>query len=107
MLCPASSVPPRVAAAKPATVCAPASSSTTTVLVANVTVGASFTGVTVIVKVLVVLSTPPLAVPPSSWAITVTVLEPVALAAVVKISLPLKSTVGCTEKRLLVPAVTV
>ncbi len=76
MLCPASSAPPSVAAAKPATVCAPASSSATTVLVMNVTDGGSFTGVTVIVKVLVVLSTPPFAVPPLSCAITVTSVVP-------------------------------
>ena len=44
--------------------------------------GASLTAVTVIVKVCVALvSTPPLAVPPSSVIVTVTVAVPLALAA--------------------------
>ena len=51
--------------------------------------GASFTGVTVIVKVCAALvSAPPLAVPPLSWIWTVTVAVPLALAAGVYVSLP-------------------
>ena len=47
-----------------------------------VKLGASLTAVTVMVKVWVALvSTPPLAVPPSSWMLTVTVAVPLALAA--------------------------
>ncbi len=49
MACPTSFVGPMPPVAKPATVCAPASSSTATTLVANVTEGASLTGVTLMV----------------------------------------------------------
>ncbi len=66
-------------------------------LVANVTVGASFTGVRVMVKVLVVWFTPPSVVPPLSWAMTVTVAEPFLLAAGVNVSVPFSAMAGCTE----------
>ncbi len=67
--------------AQPATDCAPASS-VTVWSAPLVKLGASFTAVTVIVNVCAALvSTPPLAVPPSSWILTVTVAEPLALAA--------------------------
>ena len=56
--------------------------------------GASFTGVIVMVRVFVVLSTPPLAVPPLSWAMTVTVALPLAFAAGVKVSVPPALRVG-------------
>ena len=62
-------------------------------------VGASFTGVTVIVNVCGgVVSTPPSAVPPSSLRTTVTSAVPVAFAAGVKFKerLPKKLTNGCT-----------
>ena len=63
------------------TVWAPASSSTVW-SAPLVKLGASLTAVTVMVKVWVaLLSTPPLAVPPSSWMLTVTMAEPLALAA--------------------------
>ncbi len=52
----------------------------------------------VIVKVCPALvSTPPLAVPPSSCACTVTVADPVAFAAGVKVKVPFAATAGCTE----------
>ena len=55
-----------IAVAQPGTVCAPASSSTVW-FAPFVKLGASLTGVTVIVKVCAALvSTPPLAVPPLS-----------------------------------------
>ena len=58
--------------------------------------GASLTAVTVIVKVCVALvSTPPLAVPPLSWIVTVTVAVPTAFAAGVKVSVPVGLTAGC------------
>src|SRR5205823_4918952 len=62
---------------------APASSSTVW-SAPLVKLGASFTAVTVMVNVWAALvSTPLLAVPPSSWTCTVSVPEPLALAAVV------------------------
>src|ERR1044072_50507 len=65
-----------------------------------VKLGASFTGFTVIVKVwMALVSTPPLAVPPSSWIWTETVAEPLALAAGVKESVPLAPTAGWLENR--------
>ena len=71
-------------------------------------VGASFTGVTVIVKVCAALvATPPLAVPPESAATTVTVAVPLAFAAGVKVSVPLALIAGCTLKRALALFVTV
>jgi len=67
--------------AQPATLWAPASSSTVWSEPA-VNDGTSFTAVTVIVNVWSALvSTPPLAVPPSSLRLTVTVAEPFASAA--------------------------
>src|SRR6516225_5734194 len=73
--------PGEMLVAQPATVCGPASSKT--VWSAPLTkLGASFTGVTVIVNVCgALVSTPPLAVPPSSWARTVTVAHPLASGA--------------------------
>ena len=60
--------------------------------------GASLTAVTVIVKVCgAEVSTPPFAVPPLSLAVTVTVAEPLASAAGVKVSVPFELTAGCTE----------
>ena len=67
--------------AQPVTVAAPESSSTVW-FAPFVNDGTSFTAVTVIVKVCgPLVSTPPFAVPPSSWMRTVTVAEPAALAA--------------------------
>ena len=59
------------------------------------------------VKVEVLVSTPPLAVPPLSWATTVTVALPKALAAGVKVSVPLVLIAGWALKRLLLLFVTV
>ena len=61
---------------------------TLTVPLAKVMLGASFTGTRVMVKVLVARSTPPLAVPPESCTMTVTVAEPLAFAAGVKVRVP-------------------
>ena len=61
--------------AKPAMLCAPASSSTVTGFGAKATPGASFTGVTTMVNVFVATSTP------SASTTTVTVLLPWASAA--------------------------
>ena len=69
--------------AQPATVCAPASSSTvwSGPLVND---GASLTAVTVIVKVwMALVSSPPLAVPPLSWTSSVIVATPLASGALV------------------------
>src|SRR3954469_7395522 len=55
-------------------------------------------GFTVIVNVCAALvSTPPLAVPPLSCAVTVTVADPVAPAADVKVSVPVADTAGWAE----------
>ena len=65
-------------------------------------VGASAIAVTVMVKVCAaVVATPPLAVPPSSWAVTVTVALPLAFAAGVKVSVPLALIAGWALKRAL------
>ena len=62
--------------------------------------GASFTLLTVRVKVTESLvSTPPLAVPPLSCAVIVTVALPLAFAAGVKVSTPLVLTAGATLNR--------
>ena len=82
-----------------ATVCAPESSKTVTVGAASAKLGAWFTPATVIVKVLVELSTPPLAVPPESCAMTVTVAEPLVAEARVKVSVPLLARAGWMLKR--------
>ena len=66
-------------------------------MVANV--GSSFTATTVIRKLFVAVSTPPLSMPPSSCAITVTVAVPLALAAGVKVSTPPVFTLGATLNR--------
>ena len=63
--------------------------------VAKAIVGASFTAVTVIRKLLVVVSTPPSATPPLSWKLNVTREVPFALTAGVNRSTPLVSNVGC------------
>ncbi len=69
--------------------------------------GASFTGVTLIVKVCAALvSMPPLAVPPSSCARTVTVAEPFALRAGVNVNVPFAATAGCAENSPLLSLVT-
>ena len=64
--------------------------------VAKVIAGASVTASTVIVKVFVLLSTPPFAVPPLSCTAIVTVATPFALAAGVNVSSPPVLTLGCT-----------
>ena len=70
--------------------------------------GASFRLLTVRVKVCAALvSTPLLAVPPSSCAMTVTVAEPKALAAGVKVSVPPVLTTGWLLKSALLSFVTV
>ena len=69
--------------------------------------GASFTPVMAMVKVVVLVSTPPPAVPPLSWATTVTVAVPKALAAGVKVSVPFVPMAGWALKRLLLSFVTV
>ena len=51
-------------------------------------VGAWLTGVTVTMKVWVIVLTPPLAVPPLSITVTVIVAVPLALATGVKVSVP-------------------
>ena len=71
-------------------------------------VGASFTAVTVIVKVCGALAfVPPLATPPLSWAMTVTVAVPLELAAGVKVSVPDALTAGWTLNSPLLLFVTV
>ncbi len=67
-------------------------------LIASTRAGASFTAVTVRVKVFVFVSTPAFAVPPLSCAITVTVAEPLALVAGVKVSVPSAAMAGWVEK---------
>ena len=58
-------------------------------------VGASFTGVIVIVNVCAALvSTPPFAVPPLSWILTVTIAEPFACGADVYVNVPEGLTAG-------------
>ncbi len=85
----------------------PLSSNTTTLFVAKVTLGDWFTGITVIMKVCGALAfVPPLAVPPLSWAITVTVATPKALTAGVKLSVPWASIAGWTPKMALLSFVT-
>ena len=64
-------------------------------LVVKLKPGASFTGVTVMVKVFVARSTPPLTVPPSSATTTVTSVAPFAFAAGVNVSVPLAASAGC------------
>ena len=62
--------------------------------------GASLTGVTVIVNVCgALVSAPPFAVPPESFATTVTVADPFAFAAGVNVSVPFDETAGCVENR--------
>jgi len=80
--CPASSAGPGLAASTQfGTVCGPVSSSTATSPTWRKP-GASFTGLTVMVNVSgSEVSSPPLAVPPSSRRTTVTVATPLALAA--------------------------
>ena len=66
------------------------------------------TGKTVMVNELgALVFVPPLAVPPSSWAVTVTVAMPLAFAAEVNVSWPLGLMAGWTAKRAGVSAVTV
>ena len=73
-----------------------------------VSVGASFDAISVIINVCAALvATPPLAVPPVSWAITVTVAVPLAFAAGVKVSVPPALMAGWALKRALVVFVTV
>src|ERR1700760_1596511 len=76
--------PGEIAVANPATVCGPASSATVWFAPA-LKVGASLTGVTLIVMVLAdgSVSTPPLAVPPLSctWNVNEASGDPLALAA--------------------------
>ena len=78
------------------------------VALSAMSVGVSLTAVTVMAKVCAALVfTPPLAVPPSSTATTDTVAEPKALAAGVKVSVPLASTAGWALKIALLVLVTV
>jgi hypothetical protein len=61
-----------------------------------VKLGAWLTNKTVIVNVCgALVSTPPLAVPPSSCSRTVTVADPLALAAGVYVNVPFAAIVGC------------
>ena len=93
--------------AKPARLCAPASSRTVTVLWASVTLGVSFTPITLRVNMFVARSTPPLAVAPLSATTTVTVDEPLAFAAGVNVNVPLAAMVGCALKSARLSAVSV
>ena len=62
--------------------------------------GASFTGVTVIMKVWAAeVSTPPFAVPPLSLITMVMLADPFAFAAGVYVSVPVELTAGATENR--------
>ena len=69
--------------------------------------GASFTPVMAMVKVVVLVSTPPAAVPPLSLATTLMVALPKAFAAGVKVSVPLLLIAGCALNRVLLSFVTV
>ena len=63
--------------------------------------GASLTGVTVITNVCAgEMSTPPLAVPPSSLSVSVIVAVPLALAPGVNVKAPAEETVGPTLNKL-------
>ena len=94
--CPLSSEGPvAIPVAQPGTVWAPASSSADW-LAPAVNSGASLSDVTEIAKVWgALVSLPPLAVPPSSTACTVTVAAPLASAAGVKVRVPFGWTSGC------------
>ena len=95
-----------MAVAQFGTDCGPASSSTFW-FGPLVKVGGSFTPVTVIVNVWVgLVSWPPLAVPASSTAFTLTVAMPFWLAAGVNVSVPAALTAGATENRPLLLLVT-
>ncbi len=76
--------------------------------VKNVKAGASFTGRSVMVKLFVLKSTPPLVVPPSSCTSTVTVAVPTALVAGVKVRVPPNEMDGWTlnSEGLLTPTTT-
>ena len=82
-----------------ATVCAPAFSIIDT-LDSAASVGASFTGVTVTLKLTCTESTPPFATPPSSFTVTVIVAVPLESATGVYVSVPVADglvyvTAGC------------
>src|SRR2546426_1026541 len=96
--CPASLAGPAlIAAAHPTTVWPPASSFTVW-FAPFVKLGALLMAFTLMVNVCAALvSTPPLATPPSSCTWTVTVADPFALAAGVKVSVPLAAMAGGTE----------
>ena len=80
-VCPVSFGPSEMLLMKPLTVCAPESSGADW-SVPTSKLGASLTAVTAMLKVCAAeVSTPPLAVPPLSWACTVTTALPSALAA--------------------------
>src|SRR6059036_1051142 len=69
--------------------------------------GGSLTAVTVMINVCgALVSTPPLAVPPLSLAVTVTVAAPLALGADRYVNVPADDTLGCTAKRPLLLLVT-
>jgi hypothetical protein len=86
--------PALMAVAQPATVCAPESSRALW-SAPFVKLGASLTGVTVMVKDCEALvSTPPPAVPPLSCAATLIVALPLALGAAVYVSVPSAATAG-------------
>src|SRR5436190_8620693 len=62
--------------------------------------GASFTAVTLITNVCgALVSTPPPAVPPLSWTESVTVAQPLGLAAGVHVSVPVGDTAGPAENK--------
>ena len=89
--------PALIAVAHGTTNCAPASSATVS-SAPLVKLGASLTGVSVIVKFCVAeVSKPPFAVPPLSWRRSVRLAEPFAFGAVVKLSAPVGDTAGGTE----------
>ncbi len=82
----------------PPIVCGPASSAAV-LLAMRLNVGASFTGVTVIVNVCAgLVSTPPLAVPPLSVSLSVIVADPFAFGAGVNVRAPLALTAGPAAK---------
>ena len=89
--------PALMAVAHGLTVCAPASSNTVW-SAPLVKLGASFTGVAVMMKFCTAeVSTPPLVVPPSSCTRRLRLAVPLMFGAVVKVSTPVGDTAGATE----------
>eukprot|EP00755_Sulcionema_specki_P010665 Sspe_Gene.47092::Locus_23767_Transcript_1_1_Confidence_1.000_Length_3036::g.47092::m.47092 len=81
--------PGDIRTAHPAKTAPPLSSSTSTVPLLISNCGGSFTGVMVMGIRATVVSTPPLALPPSSWMVTVNTASPVASGAGVSLKVPL------------------